>query len=241
MDLEELSSRFAKAYAIRFGDSDIEWKPTQYRDKKSGQMVEGKPLAYLNWAVAWRAMLEVYPDANYGVIENPEGSPLWNVNGYGMVKCYVEAMGIRRVETFPIMQGGRNDSMKTEEIDGRDVNDSIQRGLTKAIARWGIGLYIYEGKAEATKEAKTVRVEQSPKATANEAVAPRNAPKQDDMRLTPTAYKFLDGILKQKGVAIPNFRKAFGCDYELLTYGQYRGIVEQLKAMPNAEEDDQPF
>lgn len=145
---EELQKKFEVAYCKRFGKDDIDWKPTLRKDKRTGEMVEGKPLAYLNWAVAWRAMKEIYPDANYRVVETPEGSPLWNINGYGMVKCAVSTMGVEHVETFPVMQGGRNDSMKIEEIDGRDVNDSIQRGLTKACARFGIGLYIYEGKLE---------------------------------------------------------------------------------------------
>lgn len=157
MEQEQLKlfkKTFEEAYAWRANEGDVDWKPTQRKDYKTGQMVEGNPLAYLNWAVAWRTMVSFYPDANYRVIETESGSPLWDINGYGMVKCAVSAMGIEHVETFPIMQGGRNDSMKMEEIDGRDVNDSIQRGLTKAVARFGIGLYIYEGKLEAPKKVK---------------------------------------------------------------------------------------
>lgn len=146
--MELLAMKFKEAYDKRFEKDDIDWKPTQYKDRSSGAFVEGRPLAYLNWAVAWRTMKEIYPDANYRVVENTEGSPLWNINGYGMVKCAVSALGVEHVETFPIMQGGRNDSMAIGDIDGRDVNDAIQRGLTKACARFGVGLYIYEGKLD---------------------------------------------------------------------------------------------
>lgn len=146
--LELLKSKFSEAYAIRFSNDDIDQKPTRYKDKSTGEFKNGKPLSYLNWAVAWRSFCQVYPDANYRVVETPDGSPLWNVNGFGMVKCAVSALGVEHVETFPIMEGGQNESVKMEEVDARDVNDSIQRGLTKAVARFGIGLYIYEGKIE---------------------------------------------------------------------------------------------
>ena len=233
MESEELRKRFAEAYAIRFSDDDIDQKPTRYKDKATGQFREGKPLSYLNWAVAWRTMLEVYPEANYGVIED-NGSPLWNVNGYGMVKCYVEVDGIRRVETFPIMQGGQNESMKVEEIDGRDINDSIQRGLTKAVARWGIGLYIYEGKIDAPKKPQEAR-------RATETTRVDTNTNKGNEPLTGTGYKFLEGLMKAKAVAKSDFRRMFGYDYDKLTYAQYREVASRLKAMEDAPEGDELF
>lgn len=131
MDL--LSKKFAEAYGKNIADDDVE-----------GKKIGGTTLYYLNWATAWRIMKEVYPDANYRVLETPDGSPLWNVNGYGMVKCAVSALGVEHVETFPIMDM-RNNAMKIETISARSINDSIQRGLTKACARFGVGLPIYEG------------------------------------------------------------------------------------------------
>ena len=41
----------------------------------------------------------------------------------------------------------RNNSMPHEEITSFDVNKPIQRSLTKAVARHGLGLYIYAGEA----------------------------------------------------------------------------------------------
>lgn len=148
MDL--FSKKFKEACEWRASDNDIEWKPS-FRKDETGKTVT-ELLAYLNWAIVWRKMLEFYPDASYRVIETEEGSPLWNVNGYGMVRVIVTALGIERLEIYPVMQGSRNDSMKIEEIDGRDINDAIQRGLTKACARFGVGLYVYEGKLKAPKK-----------------------------------------------------------------------------------------
>lgn len=148
--MNEMAELFEKAYKIRFGKDDVDWK----------QMGYGKPLAYLNWAVAWRAMKEVYPDANYRLVEDANGSPLWNINGYGMLKCAVSTHGVEHVETFPIMDN-KNNAMRVASngnypgVDARDINDSMQRGLTKAVARFGIGLYIYEGKLETPKDLTT--------------------------------------------------------------------------------------
>ena len=39
----------------------------------------------------------------------------------------------------------RNASIPLEKVTSYDVNKSIQRSLTKAVARHGLGLYIYAG------------------------------------------------------------------------------------------------
>ena len=39
----------------------------------------------------------------------------------------------------------KNKSIKLEQITSFDVNKAIQRSLTKAVARHGLGLYIYAG------------------------------------------------------------------------------------------------
>lgn len=165
MDIERLKETFDKAYQWRADASDIDWKEMGY----------GKKLAYLSWAVAWRMFKTFYPDANYRLIETPEGSPLWNVNGFGMLKCAVSACGVEHVENFPVMDN-KNASIAISDIDGRDVNDSMQRGLTKAIARFGVGLYIFEGKVEepkqvrqAPKQPQTTVAKQNPEDKPNEA------------------------------------------------------------------------
>ena len=39
----------------------------------------------------------------------------------------------------------RNQSIPLEKLTSMDVNKAIQRGLVKAIARHGLGIYIYSG------------------------------------------------------------------------------------------------
>ncbi len=204
-ELKELNLKFKEAYARCFGKEDIDWKDMGY----------GKKLAYLNWASAWRAMKEVYPDANYRLIETPDGSPLWDINGYGMLKCAVSAMGIEHIETFPIMDN-RNNAMKVAPngnypgIDARDINDSMQRGLTKACARFGIGLYIYEGKLESPKDLADKPVNYEPlkepnysepelrPATTDE--GPIIQPKSTVELITESQNRYIDELLAKKGV-----------------------------------------
>lgn len=192
MDIERLKTTFAEAYEWRADASDIDWKEMGY----------GKKLAYLSWAVAWRKFKEFYPDANYRLIETPEGSPLWNVNGYGMLKCAVSACDTEFVETFPIMDN-KNASIAIESIDARDVNDAMQRGLTKAIARFGVGLYIFEGKLETPNQVAKPQPQPTSKAPSK--------PKDDDP-LTPNASKYLDALLAKHGINGAQFQTLYGFD-----------------------------
>ena len=201
--LDLLAEKFAKASAWRAKPEDVDWKEIKY-NTKSGKTVSVQ-LAYLNWAVAWRAMLEIYPDANFRIIEDALGNPVWNVNGFGFVKCAVSALGVERVETFPIMDN-RNDSMPMDKIDGRDINDSIQRGLTKCVARFGVGLYIYEGKLEAPKGTKFEEAEaKEPNPyTANAGYAVRPAPHTYG-KATDKQVAFINRLLSERGLNLNDF------------------------------------
>ena len=52
--------------------------------------------------------------------------------------------GIEHIEYLPVMDF-RNKSIPLESVTSFDVNKTIQRSLTKAVARHGLGLYIYAG------------------------------------------------------------------------------------------------
>jgi len=58
------------------------------------------------------------------------------------VKVGVTVNGIEHIEELPIMNN-KNQSIPNGSITSTEVNKSIQRALTKAIARHGVGLYIY--------------------------------------------------------------------------------------------------
>ena len=101
-------------------------------------------LTYLSWAWAWGEIKKLHPDANYTVYENPQG---WNYFTDGRtcwVKTGVTVNGIEHIEYLPVMDY-KNKSIPFESVTSFDVNKAIQRSLTKACARHGLGLYIYAG------------------------------------------------------------------------------------------------
>ena len=101
-------------------------------------------LSYLSWAWAWAELKNVFPDAAYTIYENNEGWNYFTDGRTGWVKTGVTVNGIEHIEYLPIMDF-RKKSIPLENITSFDVNKAIQRSLTKAVARHGLGLYIYAG------------------------------------------------------------------------------------------------
>lgn len=101
-------------------------------------------LTYLSWAWAWQIVKIHYPEASYTIYENPNG---WNYFTDGKtcwVKTGVSIEGLEHIEYLPVMDA-RNQSIQLDSVRSTDVNKAIQRSLTKACARHGLGLYIYAG------------------------------------------------------------------------------------------------
>lgn len=114
---------------------------SNYIEKKNG-------LNYLAWANAWGEVKKLYPDATYTIYENtlPSG---YVVNYFtdgrtSYVKTGVTINNLEHIEELPVMDY-RNKSILLENMTSFDVNKTIQRSLTKALARHGLGLYIYAG------------------------------------------------------------------------------------------------
>lgn len=110
-------------------------------------------LTYLSWAWAWGELKKMFPDSNYTVYENNEG---WNYFTDGKtcwVKTGVTVNGIEHIEYLPVMDF-KNKSIPADNVTSFDVNKAIQRSLTKAVARHGLGLYIYAGEDLPEEEAK---------------------------------------------------------------------------------------
>ena len=99
---------------------------------------------YLSWAWAWKMVKDNFPNATYTVYENAEGMPYHTDGRYCFVKTGVTIEGIEHIEYLPVLDYN-NKSIKVENVTSFDVNKAIQRSLTKACARHGLGLYIYGG------------------------------------------------------------------------------------------------
>lgn len=91
-----------------------------------------------------------------------------NINGTGMVWVDVTLNGTTRTGFLPVMDH-RNKPIP--EPDAFQVNTALMRCMTKTLALFGLGLYIYagedlpEGEPEVTPEAK--KAVQEPKVDAN--------------------------------------------------------------------------
>ena len=119
---------FQKMYSI-----DV----SKWVEKKNG-------LSYVSWANAWGEIKKQHPDATYTIYENKDG---WNYHTDGRtcwVKTGMMVQGIEHIEYLPVMDH-RNASISADKVTSFDVNKAIQRSLTKAAARHGLGLYIYAG------------------------------------------------------------------------------------------------
>ena len=109
----------------------------KFTEKKNG-------LTYLSWAWAWSKVKENYPNSTYTVYENEHGMIYHTDNRSAWVKTGVTIEGEEHIEYLPIMNYS-NKSLSMDKLTSVEVNKAIQRSLTKAIARHGLGLYIYAG------------------------------------------------------------------------------------------------
>ena len=101
-------------------------------------------LTYLSWAWAWAEVKKHYPDATYTIYENASGMNYHTDGRTCWVKTGVTIDGLEHIEYLPVMDY-KNASIPLERVTSFDVNKAIQRSLTKAAARHGLGLYIYAG------------------------------------------------------------------------------------------------
>ncbi len=144
-------------------------------------------LNYLSWAWAWQEFLKVFPDATYEIkkftnqITGKITTYLEDEELGFMVYTSITANGITREMWLPVMDGA-NKAMKrqpyeytvkkgnqqyTKQVEAAsmfDVNKTIMRCLTKNIAMFGLGLYIYAG--EDLPEAEVKAQEEENKARA---------------------------------------------------------------------------
>ena len=99
-------------------------------------------LSYLSWAWAWAEVLKIDPTARYTVHEWADLPVCYLKNGTAMVKVSVEIKGDIKTCLLPVMDN-RNRSIV--DPDSFAVNTAIMRCLTKCIALFGLGLYIFAG------------------------------------------------------------------------------------------------
>lgn len=167
----------------------------------SGKTEKKNGLTYLSWAWAWGEVKKKHPEANYTVYENKDGLFYHTDGNTCWVKVGVTVNGIEHIEYLPVMDY-RNASIPVSKVTSFDVNKAVQRALTKAIARHGLGLYIYAGEDLPEGEEKTEQ-KAAPKKTEQ-----KPAPKEEK-----TNVDDLVALCKAYGVMPSSIASAYHVEY----------------------------
>ena len=115
-------------------------------------------LTYLSWASAWQEFIKVYPAATYTIKKNDLGLPLFGNEAMGyMVYTTVTVEELTHEMWLPVLDFKNKAMLKPEMFD---VNKSVMRCLTKNLAMFGLGLYIYAGEDLPQAELKEVSIKQ---------------------------------------------------------------------------------
>jgi len=107
-------------------------------------------LTYLSWVWALDQLYLHYPQAEVIVHKNRDGWPYWTdgrtcwVDVEVKIPTMASTFMSRREFAYPIMNY-QNKSIPLDKVTSFDVNTSIQRAITRCIARFGLGFYIYAG------------------------------------------------------------------------------------------------
>ncbi|MCF0115483.1 MAG: DUF1071 domain-containing protein [Erysipelotrichaceae bacterium] len=90
-----------------------------------------------------------------------DGKTAWVKTGVTVV--FPDGRELEHTDYLPIMDN-RNNSLPLDKVNSWEVNKTIQRSLTKAVARHGVGLYIYAGE-DLPEEVKTSNAAGKPEKT----------------------------------------------------------------------------
>ena len=197
-------------------------------------------LTYLSWAWAWAEVKKKFPDATYEIIKF-NGIPYVfdPLTGY-MVYTTVTIQEITHEMWLPVMDS-QNRAMKAEPYEVQtkyktltvpaatmfDINKTIMRCLTKNLAMFGLGLYIYAG--EDIPEDTEYATETAPQAAAKPSkvnskpkeAEPTQAKPQAQAQRSPARQKLAD-YCKEAG----------------LTVEEQHEIVKQCKLSKNSTEQE---
>lgn len=202
----------------------------------SGKAEKKNGLTYLSWSYAWAEVKKLYPTAQYHVYERDtqwgpvnyftDGRTCW-------VKVGVTIEGLEYIEMLPIMDY-RNKAIPLDKVTSCDANKTIQRAITKAIARHGLGLYVYAGE-DYPDTAPTQSVQTLVKA----APAAQPAQAKDKRPVTKQMVDIIKDTIKEHGVTEDFILKAYKvCKLEDLRIYQFNHIkqnIEKLKTMFDAK------
>lgn len=189
-------------------------------------------LTYLSWAWAWAEVKKAYPSAKYTVYENELG---WNYFSDGKtcwVKTGVEIDGLEHIEYLPVMDF-KNKSIPVETVTSFDVNKAIQRSLTKACARHGLGLYIYAGEDLPEDEAETQKTADEKAREEAKAVAQKQMENISEEQI-----ELLKQLFHTNGINVDTVLSLYNVkSLEEITNKKYENIQKNIENIKKKQEE----
>lgn len=219
----------------------------------SGKTEKKNGLTYLSWAYAWGEVKKLYPNATYKVYEreDPQFGPInyFTDGRTAWVKVGVTIEGLEHVEMLPIMDY-RNKAIPLDKVDSCSTNKTIQRAITKACGRHGMGLYIYAGEdyPECESQSRDTRqVKPAKQASANKpvekvATAAQPAQAKDKRPVTKQMVDIIKDTIKEQGVTedfmdfiCESYKVCKLEDLRIYQFNHIKQNIEKLKTMFDAK------
>lgn len=146
-------------------------------------------LTYLSWAWAWAEVKKRFPTASYEIIKF-DGLPyVYDEKTGFMVYTKVTIEGVTHEMWLPVMDGNNRamldhpyevktkyNSFTVQAATMFDVNKTIMRCLTKNLAMFGLGLYIYAGEDLPEDPDEDVKVKDQKKSKAQPKTQTKDQP-----------------------------------------------------------------
>jgi hypothetical protein len=173
-------------------------------------------LTYLSWANAWQEFIKIYPLATYKIKKKDNGE-CWfgnTENGY-FVYTTVTVGELTHEMWLPVMNYSNKSMLKPTTFD---INKAVMRCLTKNLAMFGLGLYIYAG----------------------EDLPEEETPAPEKVELAQTKIKALYTLAGAKGRDSDNVKAIIKKKYNVdstkeLSLEQYNVMIKGFRGMPDKE------
>ena len=220
-------------------------------------------LTYLSWANAWAEVKKRFEDASYEIVKF-DGLPyVFDPKTGYMVYTTVTIGGLTHEMWLPVMDSNNRamldhpyevktkyKSFTVQAATMFDINKTVMRCLTKNLAMFGLGLYIYAGEdlpqngeeeektASKTQAKKTAPKTQTP-ATQTPVVqnVPEEVPAGNKLPTKETKMKLIS-ICKEKDIKILEICKMFQLDDTATEETFLKAIAYCEKGANNATEDN---
>jgi hypothetical protein len=155
--------------------------------------------SYLSWPYAV-AQLRLSDAAAYWEVRRFDGLPYLKTDTGYFVEVAVTVQGVTLAQIHPVLDGKNRPIFEPTAFD---INTSIQRGLVKAIALHGLGLYIYAGEDLPEGDKPTDGTDKSP----NSPVTPIHG---SEARASAAQVRYIERLIADTGSDVSKVLDYFG-------------------------------